>query len=139
MMGLFGSKKKDFCTICKKEITHKSKPKKEWDVEGPLCANCYVDFMKKPVLKKKENEDKCVACGAEPGGLYLWKPKKEWGITGWLCEPCLKEREKSDDELKKNCILCNATLGFITRRPKKEWNIQGYLCKNCYTLKESQT
>jgi len=133
------SKKKDFCTICKKETSRKSKPKKEWNVEGPMCSNCYVDFMKKPFEKKSKNEDKCVECGAEPGGLNLWKPKKEWGITGWLCEPCLKEREKSDKELKKNCATCNAKLGFITNYPKQEWGIKGYLCKNCWKIQESKT
>jgi hypothetical protein len=135
-MRLFNNKKKNSCTICKKEISRTSKPKKEWDVEGPLCANCYVDLMKKPI--KKKNEDICVICGAEPGGLNLWKPKKEWGITGWLCEICLDEREKSDNELKKNCILCNIKLGFITHRAKKEWNIDGYLCKKCYSFQESK-
>jgi len=138
-MGLFGNKKKEFCTICKKGISRKSKPKKEWNIKGPLCANCYVDLMKKPFEKKKDNDDKCVSCGAEPGGLYLWKPKKEWEIRGWLCEPCFNEKEKADNELKKNCIVCNTQLGFITRRPKKDWNLKGYLCKNCWNLQESKT
>jgi hypothetical protein len=138
MMGLF-SKKKEFCTVCKKGISRKSTPKKEWNIKGPLCADCYVDLMKKPHGKKKDSDDKCVACGEEPGGLNLWKPKKEWEIRGWLCEPCFNEREKADNELKKNCLVCGAKLGFIARRPKKEWNMKGYLCKNCWNLQESKT
>jgi hypothetical protein len=139
MMGLFGSKKDEFCAICKKSATSTSKPKKEWNIQGQLCADCYVDLMKKPVAKKTNDDDKCIACGDEPGGLNLWKPKKEWGLKGWLCEPCFNEWEKSDGELKKNCIVCNVKLGFITRRAKKEWNLKGYLCKRCWTIQESRT
>ena len=131
MVRLFGSKKKEFCTICKKGVSHTSKPKKNWNVNGPLCANCYVDLMKTQPEKKKD-DDTCILCGAEPGGLNLWKPKKEWEIKGFLCEPCLKEKERVDNELKQNCILCNAKLGFIKHRSKKEWNLKGYLCKNCW-------
>lgn len=58
--------------------------------------------------------------------------KKEWEIKGFLCEPCLKEKERVDNELKQNCVLCNAKLGFIKHRSKKEWNLKGYLCKNCW-------
>jgi len=129
-MKLFSSKK-EFCSICKKNISRSSKPKKEWNIKGPLCANCYVDLMKTQPEKKKESDDKCILCGAEPGELNLWKPKKEWGIKGWLCEPCLHEKERVDNELKKNCIICNSKLGFIKYRSKKEWNLKGYLCKNC--------
>ena len=34
-MGLF-SKKPSYCTVCNKELTHKHKPKREWNVKGPL-------------------------------------------------------------------------------------------------------
>ena len=44
-MGLFG-KKPTICTICKKETKHKHKAKKEWYVDSPLCADCYMDKMK---------------------------------------------------------------------------------------------
>lgn len=137
-MGLF-SNKKEFCAICKSAVSRTSKPKKEWNVKGPLCASCYVDLMKKSHGRENNIDDMCVTCGAEPGGLYLLKPKKEWNLKGWLCEPCFNEREKVENELKKNCILCNAKLGFIVRHPKKEWNIGGYLCKNCWNLQESKT
>lgn len=137
-MGLF-SKKNEFCTICKKEISRSSKPKKEWNLKGVLCAQCFVNCMKKPYEKKKNPDDACVICGAEPGGLYLWKPKKSWDMRGWLCEPCYNEKEKADNELKQNCVLCNAKLGFFPRHSKKEWNLSGYLCKDCWNLQESKT
>jgi len=44
MVGLF-SKKKTPCSVCKKEVSHTHKPKNTWNVEGPLCADCYVDLM----------------------------------------------------------------------------------------------
>lgn len=42
-----------FCTICKKSITHKNKPKREWDVEGPLCLDCYMNEMQKNYKSKE--------------------------------------------------------------------------------------
>ena len=137
VMGLFGGKKEEYCAICNKRTPNTSKPKKEWNVKGRLCAKCFVDYMKKPIPKK--TDDVCVACGTEPGGLYLWKPKKEWDLKGWLCEPCFNEWQKSDNELKKNCIVCNTKLGFMPRHAKKEWNLKGYLCKNCWNVQESKT
>ena len=137
-MGLFGSKKSQSCAVCKKESSSTSKPKKEWNLKGVVCTDCFVKLMKKPHPKITNPDDKCVSCGAEPGGLYLWKPKKEWELKGWLCEPCYNEREKADNESKKNCVLCNAKLGFVARRAKKEWNVKGYICKECWKIQESK-
>lgn len=137
-MGLFGAKRGESCTMCKKNTASTSKPKKEWGIQGRLCANCYVEMMKKPHPKKTNEDDKCVACGDEPGGLNLWRPKKEWDLKGWLCEPCFNEWVRSDNELKKNCILCNAKLGFFPRHAKKEWNLGGYLCKSCWGVQDAK-
>jgi hypothetical protein len=134
-MGLFG-KKNATCTVCKKHIIHSHKPKNNWDVDGPLCGDCYVDMMKEHY--EKNNENKCVSCGAEPGGFSLWKPNKEWDIKGWLCKPCFDEREKSDNESKKFCSMCGIKLGFISYSPKKEWKLKGYICKNCWNLKTTK-
>jgi len=43
-MGLFRHKQL-FCILCKKNITYKQKPKREWNLEGFLCGDCYVDKM----------------------------------------------------------------------------------------------
>ncbi|HMK32452.1 MAG TPA: hypothetical protein VK431_02380 [Nitrosopumilaceae archaeon] len=135
-MGLF-SKKEEFCTVCKKRISHKHKPKRGWNVEGPLCADCYVDLMK--MYYEKNDENKCVLCGARPGSFSLWKPRKEWELKGWLCKSCFDEKEKSDNESKKFCSMCGTKLGFISYSPKKEWGIKGYICKNCWNLQETKT
>ena len=131
-MGLF-PKKEEFCTICNNSIFHKHKPKRDWDVEGPLCADCYVDVMKKHY--EKHNENKCVVCRKEPGSFSLWKSKKEWDVQGWLCKTCFDEKEKLDNESKKFCSICGIKLGFISYSPKKEWGIKGYICKICWNSK----
>ena len=48
-MGLF-SKKATNCTICNKELTHRHKPKKEWDLKGSLCGDCHFDKSKDCLL-----------------------------------------------------------------------------------------
>jgi len=136
MVGLF-SKKEAFCTVCKKGIFHKHKPKKSWNIEGPLCADCYVDRMKDHFEKHEAN--KCILCGAEPGAFNLWKPKKEWAMKGWLCKPCFDKKEKSDNESKNFCSDCGIKLGFLSYKPKKEWNIKGQICKNCWNLHDIKT
>jgi len=136
MVGLF-DKKETFCTVCNKHISHKHKPKSNWKVDGPLCADCYVDLMKKNF--KKNEDDKCVLCGSEPGSFSLWKPKKEWGIQGWLCKPCFDEKEKADDESKKYCARCGGKLGFFCYSLKKESGITVQICKKCYNLQKTKS
>ena len=136
MVGLF-SKKEAFCTVCKKGIFHKHKPKSGWNIEGQLCADCYVDLMKENY--EKNNEDRCALCGVEPGSFNLWKPRKKWAVKGWLCKPCFDEKEKSDNESKKICSMCGAKLGFIGYSPKKELAIKGQICKNCWNLQKTKT
>lgn len=133
--GLF-AKKEEFCTVCKRRISHKHKPKSSWNVESPVCGNCYVDLMEKNF--KKNPDDKCVLCGVEPGSFSLWKPKKEWGITGWLCKLCFDEKERADDEAKKYCAICGNKLGFFCYNAKKEWGVNGQVCKNCWNLQKSK-
>ena len=61
-MGLFG-KKPTICTICKKETKHKHKAKKEWYVDSPLCADCYMDKMKDAY--DSNIKSKCLTCGTQ--------------------------------------------------------------------------
>jgi len=132
MARLF-SKKDAFCSVCNKHISHKHKPKSNWNVEGPLCADCYVDLM------KKINEDKCVLCGSEPGSFNLWKPNKEWGIQGWLCKTCFDEKEKVDEETKKHCAICSGKLGFFCYSFKNESGITRQICKKCYNSQKENS
>ena len=52
-MGIF-RRENLFCILCKKSITHKQKPKREWNLEGFLCGDCYVDKMKEQYNIKNE-------------------------------------------------------------------------------------
>jgi len=60
-MGLF-NKKPSFCSVCNKELTHKHKPKREWNVKGPLCGDCHFDKSKEYYEGKVRQP--CVVCGA---------------------------------------------------------------------------
>ena len=44
VMGIF-SRKPAYCTVCNKQIIHKNKAKREWDVKSPLCSDCWQDKM----------------------------------------------------------------------------------------------
>lgn len=131
MTGLFGKKKS--CSVCKREVSHTHKPKGTWKVQGPLCANCYVDLMKENF--ENDKKDRCSLCGSEPGSFSLWKPNKEWKIQGWLCKSCFDRKEKEDSDLKNFCCSCNKKIGFFVYSPKEEWGMNGYMCKNCWKLK----
>ena len=54
-MGFF-TRKPAHCTICNKQIIHKNKAKREWDVKSPLCSDCYLNKMQEcydaSILKK---------------------------------------------------------------------------------------
>lgn len=129
MTGLFSSKKSS-CTACGKQISHVHKPKKSWGVEGPLCADCYVDLMEKNF--ESDREEKCTACGVSPGSFNLWRPRKEWQVSGWLCKQCFDKREQEDERVKNFCCMCGSKIGFFTYKPKKEWGMEGYMCKKCW-------
>ena len=42
----FLSRDPTYCAICNKELKHKHKPKKEWNIDGYLCAECHMDKMR---------------------------------------------------------------------------------------------
>ena len=59
-LGLF-SRKPTYCAVCNKQITHKHKPKREWNVKGPLCADCHVDKTKE--FYEAKVRQPCIVCG----------------------------------------------------------------------------
>ena len=48
-MGIF-SRKPAYCTVCNKQIIHKNKAKREWDVKSPLCSDCWQTKCKNPMM-----------------------------------------------------------------------------------------
>ncbi|MGQ0638840.1 MAG: hypothetical protein ACT4N1_05765 [Nitrososphaerota archaeon] len=91
-MGLL-SRKPSFCAVCKKSISHKHRPKGEWNVEGPLCSDCYINAMQK--YYDSSVRQKCVICGIEKNVPDLWEPRWQWEMKGLLCKTCFDKKEES--------------------------------------------
>ncbi len=134
-MGLF-SKKPTYCTICNKELTHKHKPKKEWNVTGMLCGDCHFDKSKEYYEGKVRQA--CVSCGITKIISELWEPRWQWDMEGLLCKECFDKKEESFEVKKKFCAICGATMGFIRHNPKSKWAIEGQLCGKCWDEKKAE-
>ncbi len=134
-MPLLG-RKPVFCAICKKEITHKHKPKNEWQIEGPLCGDCYVEQMKK--FYELSLRQKCVICGIEKDVPDLWEPRYQWDMKGLLCKSCFNEKDTEYKNLKEFCKICGKKLNMIRYNPKKKWAITGQLCRECWDSQKAK-
>jgi len=128
-MRLFSSKPA-FCTVCKKQISHKHKPKREWHLEAPLCGECYVDKMKE--YYDTSMTQSCAVCGIKSKVSNLWEPRWQWEMEGLLCKNCFDKKEISFSKKKDYCSTCGIKLGFFRYNPKNNWKIEGQLCKNCW-------
>ena len=128
-MGLFG-KKTATCTLCKKETTHKHRPKREWNMEYPLCTDCYMKSMEQ--YYSGSLRQKCVNCGTEEKLTDLWEPRWQWNMEGLLCKKCFDSKEVDYNQKKDFCTKCGAKLSFIRYNPKNNWNIEGQLCRDCW-------
>jgi predicted RNA-binding Zn-ribbon protein involved in translation (DUF1610 family) len=134
-MGLF-SKKPVICNICKKEVAHKHKPKSEWQIEGPLCGDCYVIQMKK--FYEQSLRQKCVTCGMEKDVPDLWEPRYQWDMKGLLCKTCFDKKDLEFKNQKSFCTVCHKKLGMIRYNAKKHWVIDGQLCKECWDMNKAK-
>jgi len=84
-MGLF-NRSPTFCAICNKELKHKHKPKREWNIKGVLCGDCHVDKMKE--FYEGKAYQTCVNCGIKKKIIELWEPRWQWDMEGLLCKEC---------------------------------------------------
>lgn len=125
-----------FCNVCKKEISHKHKPKNEWQIEGPLCGDCYVNHMKK--FYEQSLRQKCVICGVEKDVPDLWEPKYQWDMKGLLCKSCFNEKDNDYKNIRDFCQSCGKKLGMIRYNPKRKWPIKGQLCRECWDSQKSR-
>lgn len=128
-MGLF-SKKPAVCTVCNKETTHTHKPKREWNMQGPLCADCYMNTMSQYYYGTFKQ--KCVKCGSQQKISDLWEPRWQWDMEGLLCKSCFDAKEIDFKEKKESCSICGAKMNFFRYNPKSEWKIEGQLCRKCW-------
>ena len=115
------SQKPSFCTICKKQLTHKHKPKKEWNVNGPLCADCHLDKMKEHY--EGTVKQKCISCGVTKKITDLWEPRWQWDMEGLLCKNCFDQKEKDFNTKKEFCSICGAKLNFFRYNAKSKFKI----------------
>lgn len=128
-MGLFG-KKIAVCTLCQKETTHSHKPKKEWNLTPPLCADCYMKTLEQ--YYSGTYRQKCIMCGIEQKITDLWEPRWQWDVKGLLCKKCFDQKEVDFDRKKEFCGVCGTKLGFFRYNPKNGWNIEGQICRSCW-------
>lgn len=119
-----------YCAICEKELKHRHKPKKEWNIEGSLCADCHMD--KNRQYFEGTMTQNCVVCKTTKKITDLWEPRWQWEMEGLLCKSCFDEKEKTFTEKKEFCSICGANLGFFRYNPKSKWKIEGQLCRNCW-------
>ena len=91
-MGLF-SRKPSFCAVCNKELTHKHKPKREWNIKGRLCGDCHFDKSKEYYEGKVRQP--CVKCGTTRKITDLWEPRWQWEMEGLLCKECFIDHREN--------------------------------------------
>lgn len=128
-MKLF-HKEPTFCAICKKELKHKNKPKKEWNIDGFLCGECHMNKMRE--YFEGTMTQTCKNCGVKKKITDLWEPRWQWELEGLLCKDCFDKQEKDFTAKKEFCSQCGAKLGFFRYNPKSQWKIEGQLCKKCW-------
>jgi hypothetical protein len=141
-LRLFQKKKSVFCNICNRELKHKYKPGKEWNIEGFLCADCHIDKTKEFIAKQQQCEeipDSCMMCKKELKAEKK-KPRWQWNMDSgsFLCNDCFEKKELSYEKRQNFCSVCNIKMGFIRYNPKPKWNIDGQLCKNCWDRKNQK-
>lgn len=134
-MRLF-SRGPSYCAICKKKLTHKHKPKKEWNIKGVLCGVCH--FEKSKEFYEGKVRQPCVSCGTTRRITDLWEPRWQWDMNGLLCKACFDKKEKSHDEKKNFCAICGTKMGLVRYNPKGKWKIEGQLCKRCWDEKKAE-
>ncbi|MFB5620920.1 MAG: hypothetical protein ACE5RC_07305 [Nitrosopumilus sp.] len=134
-MGLF-SKKPSFCSVCNKELTHKHKPKREWNIKGPLCGDCH--FEKQKEYYEGKVRQPCVVCGTTQKITDLWEPRWQWDMEGLLCKKCFDTKEEDHGKKKNFCSLCQGKMGLIRYNPKGSWKIEGQLCRKCWDEKKAE-
>jgi len=132
-MKLFNREPK-FCAICKKELKHKHKPKKEWNIEGPLCGECHMDKMRE--FFEGTMKQKCVECNMTKKITDLWEPRWQWEMEGLLCKNCFDKKEKDFTTKKAFCSICGAKLNFFRYNPKSQWKVEGQLCRKCWDVQK---
>ena len=123
-------KKLAVCTLCKKESKRTQKPKKEWNLQSPLCTDCYMKTMEQ--YYNGTFKQKCVSCETVQKITDLWEPRWQWDMEGLLCKKCFDAKEIDFNQKKEFCSVCGTRLSFFRYNPKNEWNLEGQICRKCW-------
>jgi len=128
-MGLFG-KSIEYCAVCNRQLAHKNKPKREWNIRGKLCGDCYVN--KSNEFYEAKTRQPCKICGTARKTSDLWEPRWQWDMDGLLGKECFDKKEASFHEKRNFCTICSGKMGLIRYNPKPKWKIDGQLCRKCW-------
>ena len=137
-LPLFGQKKSLVCTVCGRELRHKYKPSKDWNMQGFLCADCHIEKTKEFALKEQEPEvEKCALCARQIEEGESKKARWQWNLEAGavVCAPCFEKRDREHERLVNFCASCNVKMGVIRYNPKPEWKVEGQLCRKCWDSK----
>ncbi|CAI9831406.1 MAG: hypothetical protein MPI95_03405 [Nitrosopumilus sp.] len=134
-MGLF-SRGPQFCAVCKKELGHRHKPKREWNIKGRLCGDCHFEKSRDYYEGKVRQE--CAACKKVFKVTDLWEPRWQWDMDGLLCKGCFDAKEEEHGRRRSYCSSCGAKMGFVRYNPKPKWKMEGQLCRRCWDSKKAE-
>ena len=137
-MRFLGQRKVTNCSLCGREVKHKYKPSRNWNIEGILCGDCHIEKTKEFILKEQEPAvETCALCKAaiEEGGSK--KAKWQWNLEAGavVCASCFDKKDMEFEKRVNYCAACGVKMGIIRYNPKPTWNVDGQLCRNCWDLK----
>src|SRR3972149_6841391 len=78
--------------------------KKQWNIEGFLCAECHMDKMRQ--FFEGTMTQNCVKCSVKKKITDLWEPRWQWEMEGLLCKDCFDKKEKDFTAKKEFCSMC---------------------------------
>ncbi len=102
-MGLF-SKKPSFCSVCNKELTHKHKPKKEWNIKGSLCGDCH--FEKSKEYYEGKVRQPCIVCGVTQKITNFVGTSMAMGHGGFVMQKLFLIKKKKITARKRIFVHC---------------------------------
>ena len=126
------------CTVCGRELRHKYKPSKSWNIEGFLCADCHIEKTKEFTLKEQEPvPETCALCNTEIQDGAAKKAKWQWNLDAGaiVCPSCFDRKDKEFDKRINYCAVCGVKMGIIRYNPKPLWNIDGQICRRCWDIR----
>ena len=142
-MQFFGKKEALHCSVCNRELGHKYKPGKSWNIQGYLCGDCHVEKTKEFILKEQEEKnqpDRCAICKTEIEEGIVKKARWQWNLEAGalVCDSCFQAKDLEYERTLNYCSVCNTKMGFVRYNPKPTWNLKGQLCRKCWDQRNAK-